>query len=112
VVEKVTDKDGKFTVSGVFNPFVSKPNVTVYKKGFVAWSSRIIFPDYHNREDFELKRNFVFKLKVFKPEYSHNDHISFIRSAILSGLGEKPLIKNAYEAEALEALEERKKTWQ
>lgn len=32
VVERVTDKDGKFSVWATLNPFVDPPDVTVYKK--------------------------------------------------------------------------------
>ena len=52
VIEVVTDKDGKATVSGVFNPFVNPPHVTIYKKGYVAWNNEYIFPDYKKRTDF------------------------------------------------------------
>lgn len=109
VVEVITDKEGKFKVSGVVNPFVNTPEVTIYKKGYVCWSSRIIFPDYRNRTDFIWGKTYTFKLEHFKPEYSYIEHTSFIGSAINSGLGEKKLMEDAYYWEELEASKERDK---
>ncbi len=107
VVETLTNKEGKFNVLGITNPRVNPPDVTVYKKGYVCWSSRIIFPDYRNRTDFEWRDGFVFRLNRFKPEYSYIEHTSFISSAAKSAMGKKDLIKDAYRWEELEASKER-----
>src|ERR1700690_335129 len=69
-VEAVTDKDGRFTLSGVLNPFVKPPIIVVYKKGYVAWRNDYIFPGYQRRESFQWKNGAVFKLDHFK-NYSH-----------------------------------------
>lgn len=90
VVEAVSDKDGTVNVGGCYSPFVEKPDVTVYKKGYVAWSSRWIFPGYENRTDFRWT-DYVFKLERFKTEYSHDAHTGFIDSCINASL------KNNYE---------------
>lgn len=82
VIETVTDKEGKFIVSGVLNPFVDPPEVVIYKEGYVAWRNDFIFPDYKKREDFKWKNNYIFKLKPFKKGYSHSQHISFISTAL------------------------------
>jgi hypothetical protein len=91
VVETLTDKDGRFSVTGVLNPFVNEPNLTVYKKGYIAWNSRIIFPDYRNRQGFEWKDGFVFELERFDEKSSSYDKLSsFISSAArLSSASEK-----------------------
>jgi hypothetical protein len=82
VVEVITDKDGRFSVSGVLNPFVDEPDLTIYKKGYVAWNNQIIFPDYRNREGFEWRDGFVFELKRFDEEsFSYDELSSFITSA-------------------------------
>jgi hypothetical protein len=105
-----TDKDGKFTLPGCYRPFVYEPDVTIYKKGYVAWSSWWIFPDRRNRSDFKWGGN-VFKLDVFKKEYSHDDHTSFISSSIHSSLSnnyelKKPIFR-AIEWEETLAFQER-----
>jgi len=113
VVEKVTDKAGKFSVFGTLKPFVDPPDVTVYKRGYVAWSSRNIFPDYRNRTDFQRGVAHTFRLERFKSAYSYDEHSSFIRSATNSSLdGEKSLIEEAYRWEELEAFKERSKKWE
>lgn len=77
VAEAVTDKNGKFKVTGVFNPFVSPPTVVIYKKGYVAWRNDYIFPDYRHREGFEWKGGKLINLERFK-DYSHSKHEAFI----------------------------------
>jgi len=109
VIEVITDKDGKATISGVFNPFVNPPHVTIYKKGYVAWNNEYIFPDYKHREDFKWKDGVVVRMERFKEGYSYNDHISFIHDAIRLGLGEKKLILKAIDWEEEKAFKEREK---
>lgn len=111
VAETLSDKDGKFTLPGCYRPFVTEPDVTVYKKGYVAWSSRSIFPDRRKRTDFKWGDS-VFKLEVFRKEYSYNDHTDFIRASINAGLNDESK-KNIYAAfrwEELLAYEERNRS--
>jgi hypothetical protein len=44
VVESVSDNEGNVKIEGCYGFFVEPPDVTVYKKGYVAWSSRWTFP--------------------------------------------------------------------
>lgn len=80
VIEVVTDKEGKFTVSGVLDPFVRPPIIVVYKKDYVAWRNDFIFPDYEKRKDFQWQNDYVFRLERFKKTYSHSLHIFFFQS--------------------------------
>ena len=84
VVEVVTDKEGKAYIEGVSSPFVDAPDVTVYKKGYVAWNNHYIFPDWKKRTAFKWSNNYVFKLEKFKPGFSHDKHVDFLREAIRS----------------------------
>ena len=88
VKEKVTDKNGQFTVYGVLNPFANEPDLTIYKKRYVAWSSRWIFPDWRNRSNFKWGDQ-VFELKQFKDTYSYVDHDGFIGRSINDTIGWK-----------------------
>jgi hypothetical protein len=110
VVEVVSDNEGKASIDGAFSPFISAPHVTVYKKGYVAWNNRHIFPDWKKRTDFEWENNYVFRLEKFKPEYSYDKHATFIHGAVLDNIAfdKKRLIFNAYRWEELKALEERR----
>ncbi len=96
VAETVTDKDGKFNLPGCYSPFVNGPDVTVYKKGYVAWSSRWIFPGMRSRPDFKWGMN-IFKLEYFKEEYSFVDHTDFIRASTNLSLNSKAKT-NIYDA--------------
>lgn len=110
VVEVVTDKEGKFKISGILDPFVDPPDVTVYKKGYICWSSRIIFPDYRNRTDFRWDKTYTFRLEHFKPEYSYDEHYYFITSAARpeNATEKKSLFLKAYdEWEKEKAIRER-----
>lgn len=111
VVETLTDKDGKATIEGVFSLFANYPAVTVYKKGYVAWNSAYIFPDYKKRTDFKWNNGYVFRLERFKPEYTYTDHTFFIHDSINDSLpgNEKKLIRDATRWEELKAFEERRK---
>lgn len=109
VIEVVSDKDGKVKIeNGVFNPTVEPPDVTVYKKGYVAWNNKFIFPDYRKRKDFRWKDGYVFRLERFRDEYTHNAHSSFISMAIgVLEFEKKRLIHNAVRWEEIKAFEER-----
>lgn len=99
VIEVVTDKEGKFAVSGVFDPLVNPPHVTVYKKGYVAWNNEYIFPGYKKRADFKWQSGHVFKLEQFKENYSFIDHESFIDGVayLFTKTEEKELFIRAYD---------------
>lgn len=85
IVEKATDKKGKFRVFGVLSPFVNPPTFVIYKKGYVAWRNDYIFPDYKKRADFKWKNDHVFKLEHFRRSYSHSRHILFLRGGLNLG---------------------------
>lgn len=97
VVEAVSDMEGNFELEGCYRPFVNEPDLTIYKKGYVAWNNVLIFPSYKVREGFNWKNGSVFKMERFKEEYSYGEHVSFIRKSINSTMahGEKILIRNA-----------------
>ncbi len=112
VIEAITDKEGKVTVSGVFNPFVNRPpHIVAYKKGYVAWNNEFIFPTWEKRKDFKYRDGAIIKLERFKEEFSCPDHVSFIGSGAVSGSGGK-LLDDAYSWErrlAEHELDQRKK---
>lgn len=77
VGETFTDKEGKFWTSGPIHPFADPPSVTVYKKGYVAWNNKFIFPDYAHRKQSQDMYGKI-RLDHFKENYSHNKHTLFI----------------------------------
>jgi len=93
VVEALSDKEGNVKIAGCYSPFVEPPDVTVYRKGYVAWSSRWIFPDRRNRTDFRWGKGYVFNLEKFKDTYSYADHDGFISLSISDTIGWEGKIK-------------------
>ena len=109
VLEALTDKEGRITISGVFDPLVDPPDITIYKQGYVAWNNKSIFPDYRKRSDFKLRNNYVFELEKFKREYTYDAHTEFIHGAIGTGaIEEKKLLMKAIEWEEGKAFQERR----
>lgn len=76
VAEDQTDAAGKFTIPKYWTWF-KRYQIAVYKKGYVCWSSRKIFPSLEERTDFKLKNGMVIKLERFKEEYSKVKHARF-----------------------------------
>ena len=113
VVEVVTGRSGWTWISGAYKPSAKLSSLAVYKKGYVAWNKYAIFPDYKNRTNFVWCCFYkLFKLKKFKLSYSHNKHVSFIHSAISSGLNDKDkkIINEALRWETEKAFEARQKS--
>jgi hypothetical protein len=99
VAEVVSDKDGKVSLPGCYSPFVRPPDVTIYKKGYVAWNNYYIFPNYVHRTDFEWGSGYVFKMKKFLDTYSYLKHSSFVEGAAHLGLAddEKKVFERYYD---------------
>ena len=91
-VEVFSDKNGVVYIPGYNDPTVGKPDITVYKPGYVAWNNQWIFPDRRNRTDFEWKDGYVFKLDKFKEGYSYVLHESFVSLCI--NIGQQNTNKN------------------
>jgi len=111
VAEVLTDKDGKFDLPGCYRPFVEAPDLTIYKRGHVAWNNKFIFPNYKERTDFKWENGYLFKLEEFIDAHFHNDHVSFLRSSIAASqnLEAKVTIYKAFEWERYLAQQERVK---
>jgi hypothetical protein len=121
VFEALTDKEGRVTLpDDISTPRPEKPilitfyrwinpaTVTIYKKRYVAWNSKVIFPGFRQRTDFKWQDGYVFRLEPFKPEYTHYAHVQFINSAEVFPLGtkEKSSLRKATEWEERKAGEE------
>ena len=86
VVEVISNKEGRVNIEGVYRPFLSKPHVTVYKKGYVAWNDEYIFPEYKRRGNIKYTDGLIVEMERFKENYSYSKHVSFIRTSTRSGL--------------------------
>lgn len=77
--ELVTTKDGMCHLKGVDSFLVNQPRVTVYKKGYVTWNNKYIFPGWEMRKDFKWEDGVVIKLWPFRSEYSESEHELFFQ---------------------------------
>jgi len=109
VVEAVSDKEGKVKIEGCLCLFTNPPDVTVYKKGYVAWNNKFIFPKYEKRTDYMRQNDSDFKLYKYQDTYSRKDHISFIHGSINYGLtgSQKKSIEDAIRWEQLESVKDK-----
>ncbi len=85
---------------------VNPPYITVYKKGYVAWSNEYIFPGWEERKDFKWGNGYVFRLEKFKPEYAYNDHTYFVHSVTQMDYTEG--FRSAFDWEETMAFKERR----
>ena len=82
VADDLTDAKGIFKVPK-YSTMFKHYDMAVYKKGYVCWSSRKIFPTYEERKGFKLKNGMVIEMGHFKEEYSKLKHARFtIHSSI------------------------------
>lgn len=80
--DSLTDKNGRFFIWGVLNPFINqwlvdKASLTAYKRGYVAWNNKVTWND-GQRKDFRWKNGLVMKMEKWKKEYTFNEHEEFI----------------------------------
>lgn len=109
--EAITDDKGRFFIRGVLNPlinqwmlpFVEEAELTVYKRGYVAWNNLSTWKD-GPRKDFRWKNGLVVKMEKWKEWYSFNDHESFISNATVGALTQR--FADAMDWERLEQVKE------
>jgi hypothetical protein len=72
IEESETDKEGKFSISGVYNPFVDPPKMVIYRKGYVPWrnDSDFMNPTWELYDNIIWKNGLTYKLKYLKEPYS------------------------------------------
>lgn len=83
IAETETDKKGRFSLPGAYNPFVDEPELVIYKRGYVVWSNRGFLTAKNDengkiemvgekRTDYDVwEHGYVYKLGLFKEGYSH-----------------------------------------
>jgi len=86
--EEVSDAQGSVKIPRY--PLVNRSlRMVIYKKGYVCWSNRHIFPSLEERKTFKLEDGMVIQLERFKKEYSEKAHARFT-SYVSSGIPRGP----------------------
>jgi hypothetical protein len=72
IEESETDKEGKFSISGVYNPFVDPPKMVIYRKGYVPWRNDRDFKDklWSLYDKIIWQNNLTYRLEHWNNEYS------------------------------------------
>lgn len=95
--ETLTDKDGVFSLSGTYDPFVEPPEMIIYKEGYIPWRNDSIFPSCNKVKDYEWNNNVTYKLEVYTDnKYPVGRLYDFLDSGIMGrGRAEIPMFNKA-----------------
>jgi hypothetical protein len=82
--ETETDKKGMFSLAGVYYPFVDRPEMVIYKKGYVPWRNDMDFfnPTWRHYEKNIWQDNLTYRLNRWKEGYSKEKLDGFICGGI------------------------------
>lgn len=85
ITEAETDKNGEFSISGVYNPFVSHPAMLIYKKGYVPWRNDMDFKDkrWTLYDDILWKDNLTYQMERWKDVYTKRRLNGFVHTGFM-----------------------------
>lgn len=78
ITETLTDKEGKFSLSGTFALFIDPPEMIICKEGYIPWRNDMTFPGGRKNKDNEWNHNMTYKLDVFTDKYTYGQLYSFL----------------------------------
>ncbi len=111
--ETISDKNGYFKIPKYSNNSYDY-YLTIYKKGYVCWSNKMVFPTNEERTGFTLKNGTVIQMERFKEEYNKLDHANFVQS--ISAFRKGPGIFDEAVKEEIQLLveraQQRRKEWE
>jgi len=83
IEETETDKEGMFSLSGVYSPTVNGPAMVIYKKGYVPWRNDMTFEKMETYDKVIWQDNMTYKLEHWKKEYSKERQSLFLGHGIM-----------------------------
>jgi hypothetical protein len=85
IEETETDKEGMFSLSGAYSPFLDPPEMVIYKKGYVPWRNDMDFmnPTWKHYEENIWQNNMTYKLNIFADKYTYGRLYSFLDYSIM-----------------------------
>lgn len=97
IVETLTDKEGKFSISGTSGFIINPPEMIIYKEGYTPWRNDQIFPSCNIVKNHEWFSYMTYKLDVFTDKYTFEQLYSFLDAAIMgSGGPETPTFNDLH----------------
>ncbi len=108
IAETETDKQGRFSLPGAYNPLVDQPCLVIYKQGYVAWRNDTVFPSFEKRRGYDVwEHGYEYKLERFKDGYSRDLHSSFMDTGLIGlDVEHAPKFEAAYGYELREGMRE------
>jgi len=107
IIEMETPQNGKIAIPKTFSPLINKPEIVIFKEGYIAWRSDIIYPGWQKRKD--LSDFLVIKMEKFKEEFSRYEHYGFLTHGIIGASSEMtPKFSKIANNELIKALREKK----
>ncbi len=83
IEETETDKDGKFSLSGVYSPFVDRPEMVIFKKGYIPWRNDMNFQEMKKYKKVVWQDDLTYKLEHLKEGYSKLRLDMFVSTGII-----------------------------
>lgn len=85
ITETETDKEGHFSISGVYNPFVDPPELVIYKKGYVPWRNDMDFmdPRWSQYDKNIWQNNLTYNLMLLPVGYSKTRLAGFVSTGLM-----------------------------
>lgn len=84
IEETETDKDGSFSLSGVYNPFVDQPSMVIYKKGYVPYRNDMIsFEKRKLKKAVEWENRKAYRMEPLKDGYSKEILHNYLDSGLI-----------------------------
>ncbi len=85
IEETETDKEGLFSLSGAYSPFVDPPEMVIYKKGYVPWRNDMDFmnPTWKHYEKNIWQGDLTYRLDPWKETYSKMRLSDFVDGGII-----------------------------
>lgn len=90
IIETLTDREGKFFLSGTTGFVLDPPVMIIYKEGYISWRNDQIFPSCNKVKNNEWNNNVTYRLDVFDTKYSYEQYYQFLDSGII-GLNNTPI---------------------
>lgn len=97
ITETLTDKEGKFSLSGTTGFILDPPEMIIYKEGYIPWRNDMVFPSRNIVKDHEWNNNVTYKLDIFTDKYTIRQLSQFMDSAII-GFGDVTIYHKIHNA--------------
>jgi hypothetical protein len=90
ITETLTDKDGRFALSGTSGLLIDPPEMVIYKAGYIPWRNDLEFPNLKIVKGHEWNKNSTYKLDIISKKYTAQQLHLFLSHGIM-GLRDVPI---------------------